>query len=136
MNQEGQSTLAPPVIPTPPISRRLSQPFTLCPSGTYGLPPPTKPHEHLDKEDRMETDKEKIRPCERGWRGLDRVGRAEGWGRHVPIMGMCTAGSMAEPQGGWHIPGWGPSPMVGVKSPQQVAQHRGTCHMVSGMSLG
>ncbi|NXT99684.1 AEBP1 protein, partial [Buphagus erythrorhynchus] len=29
---------------------------------TYGLPPPTKPHEHLDKEDRMETDKEKIRP--------------------------------------------------------------------------
>ncbi|XP_058715248.1 adipocyte enhancer-binding protein 1 isoform X2 [Poecile atricapillus] len=29
---------------------------------TYGLPPPTKTHEHLDKEDRMETDKEKIRP--------------------------------------------------------------------------
>ncbi|XP_062366464.1 adipocyte enhancer-binding protein 1 [Cinclus cinclus] len=29
---------------------------------TYGLPPLTKPHKHLDKEDRMETDEEKIRP--------------------------------------------------------------------------
>ncbi|NXK69324.1 AEBP1 protein, partial [Sylvietta virens] len=32
------------------------------PPGTYGLPFPTKPHEHPDKEDRMETDEEKIRP--------------------------------------------------------------------------
>ncbi|XP_054373483.1 adipocyte enhancer-binding protein 1 [Molothrus ater] len=28
---------------------------------SYGLPPPTKPHEHPDKEDGMETDEEKIR---------------------------------------------------------------------------
>ncbi|XP_014746838.1 PREDICTED: adipocyte enhancer-binding protein 1 [Sturnus vulgaris] len=53
---------------------------------TYGLPPPTKPHEHLDKEDRMETDEEKIRPLkpkkeeeeEERWveeKGQDRKGK-------------------------------------------------------------
>ncbi|XP_032937032.1 adipocyte enhancer-binding protein 1 isoform X1 [Catharus ustulatus] len=53
---------------------------------TYGLPPPTKPHGHLDKEDRMETDKEKTRPLkpkkeeeeEEHWaeeKGQDRKGK-------------------------------------------------------------
>ncbi|XP_063214745.1 adipocyte enhancer-binding protein 1 isoform X2 [Chroicocephalus ridibundus] len=30
----------------------------------YGLPPPPKPRKHPDKEDEMETDEEKLKPCE------------------------------------------------------------------------
>lgn len=96
---------------------------TLCPAGTYGLPLPTKPHEHPDKEDGMETDEEKIRPCEREWRGLGWCAGPSG----VP----CAHGGGHVLQGGWHVPGLGYIPMVGGTSSGWV-----TRPTVSGMSLG
>uniref|UniRef100_A0A8C3NP32 Adipocyte enhancer-binding protein 1 n=1 Tax=Geospiza parvula TaxID=87175 RepID=A0A8C3NP32_GEOPR len=49
--------------PPKPPGRRRPERVWPQPEETrsYGLPPPTKPHEHPDKEDGMETDEEKIR---------------------------------------------------------------------------
>lgn len=76
----------------------------------------------------METDEEKMRPCERRWRRLGGVGRAQ-WEDHVHVVGMYVPGLMAEPQGGWHVPGVGYVPMEGVKSPRWVAHHQGGSHV-------
>lgn len=129
MNWEGRGTSAPPIIPAPPVSRELFQPPTLCSAGTYGLPLPTKPHKHPDKEDRMEMGEEKIRPCERQWKRLGGVGRAQR-GDRVHTVGMCAPGLTAEPQGGWHVPGVGYIPMVGVRFLWWVAHHQAGSHVL------
>lgn len=88
---------------------------TLCPAGTYGLPLPTKPHEHPDKEDGMETDEEKIRPCEREWRGL-------GWCAGPSGVPCARGGGHVCSREGGMSPGW-------VTSPWWVAHHQGRSHV-------
>lgn len=118
----GTGQPSPPTIPIPAPHLQESGPAPHpVPPGTYGLPPPTEPHEHPDKEDKMETEEEKIRPCERGGRAWGgRVcprddGRATGrvvcpWagfhrhcGCRVLGVGGMSLGLVSRPWGGCHL---------------------------------
>uniref|UniRef100_A0A672UMF7 Adipocyte enhancer-binding protein 1 n=1 Tax=Strigops habroptila TaxID=2489341 RepID=A0A672UMF7_STRHB len=82
-------SLAPWAPQAPPVPQRGVPAPLFAPTVSYGLPPPPKPRKNTDKEDEMETDEEKLKPCER-WAG------AGSWG-------------------GWHVPGVG-CPPIGLES--------------------
>uniref|UniRef100_A0A8C5U1Y8 F5/8 type C domain-containing protein n=1 Tax=Malurus cyaneus samueli TaxID=2593467 RepID=A0A8C5U1Y8_9PASS len=87
----GMGHLRTPHHPCPSHLQKAVPAPILCPPGTYGLPPLPKPHEHPEKGDRKETDEEKIRSCERGWRGLGR-GHPAGRGSPSPSTPLLSPG--------------------------------------------
>uniref|UniRef100_A0A8C8EBX9 Adipocyte enhancer-binding protein 1 n=2 Tax=Otus sunia TaxID=257818 RepID=A0A8C8EBX9_9STRI len=92
------------VIPPPPspgpkgVSR---PPPPLHPAVVYWLPPTPKPRKHPDKGDEMETDEEKLKPCER-WPDEDE------WAPPAEKISECPRSQ----EGKWVPAGWGGCPSL------------------------